>query len=42
MEDAHVVETDGSKARRQANEPESDPHVVAEMKTMQIEAQKEN
>lgn len=38
-EDAHVLETDGSRARRGWKEPESDPHVLDEMKTMQKEAQ---
>lgn len=41
-EDAHVLETEDSRARRQAKEPESDPHVVEQMKTMQNEAQNGN
>ncbi|KAH7396981.1 histidine phosphatase superfamily [Phaeosphaeria sp. MPI-PUGE-AT-0046c] len=38
-EDAHVLETDGSRSRRGWKGPESDPHVVEQMKTMQDEAQ---
>lgn len=37
-EDAHVTETQESKARRGPKGPESDPHVLDEMKTMQDEA----
>jgi hypothetical protein len=37
-EDAHVQETDTSRARRGPKGPESDPHVLEEMKTMQHEA----
>ncbi|KAF2025790.1 hypothetical protein EK21DRAFT_103708 [Setomelanomma holmii] len=37
-EDAHVVETAESRARRGLGEPESDPHVLEEMKKMQAEA----
>jgi hypothetical protein len=37
-EDAHVEETRESRARRGPKGPESDPHVLDEMKTMQDEA----
>ncbi|KAF2830295.1 phosphoglycerate mutase-like protein [Ophiobolus disseminans] len=40
-EDAHVTETAESKARRGPRGPESDPHVLDEMKTMQDEAKSE-
>lgn len=40
--DAHVCETGDSRARRQAKIPESDPHVLEQMKTMQNEAQNGN
>jgi hypothetical protein len=41
-EDAHVVETAESKARRGLKAPESDPHVLDVMKTMQEEAKKQS
>jgi hypothetical protein len=37
-EDAHVAETQSSRARRGPRGPESDPHVLDEMKTLQNEA----
>ncbi|KAH7093373.1 histidine phosphatase superfamily [Paraphoma chrysanthemicola] len=40
-EDAHVVETQESRARRGLGEPETDPHVLEEMKTMQEQARTE-
>jgi hypothetical protein len=40
-EDAHVQETGESKARRGPKGPESDPHVLDEMKTMQEQAKGE-
>lgn len=36
--DAHVDETPASRARRGPTGPESDPHVLDEMKTLQNEA----
>lgn len=39
--DAHVEETERSRARRGPNGPESDPHVLDEMKTMQQQAKDE-
>ena len=40
-EDAHVTETEQSRARRGPRGPESDPHVLDEMKTLQDEAKNE-
>jgi hypothetical protein len=38
-DDAHVVETDESRKRRGWSAPESDPHVVEEIKTVEEQAQ---
>jgi hypothetical protein len=40
-EDAHLQETKESKARRGPQGPESDPHVLDEMKAIQDEAKGE-
>lgn len=40
-EDAHVTETEQSRARRGPRGPESDPHVLDEMKTLKDEAKNE-
>jgi hypothetical protein len=40
-DDAHVAETEQSRARRGPRGPEADPHVVDEMKTLQGEAKNE-
>ncbi|KAF1911392.1 hypothetical protein BDU57DRAFT_560498 [Ampelomyces quisqualis] len=40
-EDAHVTETEQSRARRGPNGPKSDPHVLDEMKTLKDAAKKE-
>jgi hypothetical protein len=37
-----VIETVESRARRGPKGPESDPHVLDEMKTVQAQAKKEN
>ena len=40
-EDAHVTETEQSRARRGPRGPESDPHILDEMKALQNEAKNE-